>query len=113
MNSLQFNRHRRLRQSGGMRALVRETFLHTEDFIYPIFVLEGENVRNEVPSMPGVYQISLDLLQAEMQEVVDLGIRSVIVFGLPAEKMKLDHQHIVIMELCNVRFSKLKVNSLI
>ncbi|MGV2470637.1 porphobilinogen synthase, partial [Bacillus subtilis] len=67
-------------------ALVRETFLHTEDFIYPIFVLEGENVRNEVPSMPGVYQMSLDLLQAEMQEVVDLGIRSVIVFGLPAEK---------------------------
>ena len=45
--------------------------------------------------MPGVYQMSLDLLQAEMQEVVDLGIRSVIVFGLPAEKMKLDHQHIV------------------
>ncbi|WP_237979584.1 porphobilinogen synthase [Bacillus thuringiensis] len=86
MNSLQFNRHRRLRQSGNMRALVRETFLHTEDFIYPIFVLEGENVRNEVPSMPGVYQMSLDLLQAEMQEVVDLGIRSVIVFGLPAEK---------------------------
>lgn len=42
MNSLQFNRHRRLRQSRGMRALVRETFLHTEDFIYPIFVLEGE-----------------------------------------------------------------------
>lgn len=86
MNSLQFNRHRRLRQSGNMRALVRETFLHTEDFIYPIFVLEGENIRNEVPSMPGVYQVSLDLLQAEMQEVVDLGIRSVIVFGVPAEK---------------------------
>ena len=62
--------------------------------------------------MPGVYQMSLDLLQAEMQEVVDLGIRSVIVFGLPAEKMKLDHQHIVIMELYNVLFSKLKVISL-
>ncbi|MEH6891644.1 porphobilinogen synthase [Bacillus sp. JJ864] len=86
MNPLQFNRHRRLRQSANMRALVRETHLHTEDFIYPIFVLEGENKRNEVPSMPGVYQISLDHLQAEMQEVVDLGIRSVIVFGLPAEK---------------------------
>lgn len=86
MNPLQFNRHRRLRQSASMRALVRETHLHTEDFIYPIFVLEGENKRNEVPSMPGVYQISLDHLQAEMQEVVDLGIRSVIVFGLPAEK---------------------------
>ncbi|WP_242219919.1 porphobilinogen synthase [Bacillus cereus group sp. BfR-BA-01380] len=86
MNPLQFNRHRRLRQSANMRAIVRETHLHAEDFIYPIFVLEGENKRNEVPSMPGVYQISLDHLQAEMQEVVDLGIRSVIVFGLPAEK---------------------------
>lgn len=55
--------------------------------------------------------MSLDLLQAEMQEVVDLGIRSVIVFGLPAEKMKLDHQHIVIMELYNVLFNKLKAIS--
>ncbi|CAM4145161.1 delta-aminolevulinic acid dehydratase [Bacillus manliponensis] len=86
MNSLQFSRHRRLRNSAGMRALVRETHLRPEDFIYPIFVLEGERVRNEVPSMPGVYQISLDFLHEEMAEVAALGIRSVIVFGLPAEK---------------------------
>lgn len=86
MNSLQFSRHRRLRNSTGMRALVRETHLRPEDFIYPIFVLEGERVRNEVPSMPGVYQISLDFLHEEMAEVEALGIRSVIVFGLPAEK---------------------------
>ncbi|MFC0270185.1 porphobilinogen synthase [Metabacillus herbersteinensis] len=83
---LQFSRHRRLRQSAGMRSLVRETYLHTEDLIYPLFVVEGENKRNEIPSMPGVYHISLDHLNKEMQEVVDLGIKSVILFGVPDEK---------------------------
>ncbi|GGE75935.1 porphobilinogen synthase [Priestia taiwanensis] len=83
---LQFQRHRRLRQSANMRALVRETYLHKEDFIYPVFVLDGENVKNEVPSMPGVYQMSLDVLKEDIAEAVALGIKSVIVFGLPAEK---------------------------
>ncbi|KKB35107.1 porphobilinogen synthase [Bacillus thermotolerans] len=83
---LQFKRHRRLRQSAGMRALVRETHLHTEDFIYPLFVAEGENIKNEVPSMPGVYNLSLDRLKEEMDEVVSLGIKSVILFGVPKEK---------------------------
>ncbi|MDT2045300.1 porphobilinogen synthase [Priestia flexa] len=86
MTLLQFNRHRRLRRSDSMRALVRETHLKPEDFIYPIFVIEGENKRNPVQSMPGVEQVSLDLLSGEMQELVDLGIQSVIVFGVPAEK---------------------------
>lgn len=86
MTLLQFNRHRRLRRSDSMRALVRETHLQPEDFIYPIFVIEGENKRNAVQSMPGVDQVSLDLLSREMQELVDLGIQSVIVFGVPAEK---------------------------
>ncbi|PLT30179.1 porphobilinogen synthase [Peribacillus deserti] len=88
MNELQFNRHRRLRTSKNMRALVRETFLRTEDFIYPIFVVEGTNVKNEISSMPGVYQISLDVLEAEMNEVVSLGIKSVILFGVPEEDHK-------------------------
>ncbi|MBN8432587.1 porphobilinogen synthase [Priestia flexa] len=86
MTLLQFNRHRRLRRSDSMRALVRETHLQPEDFIYPIFVIGGENKRNAVQSMPGVDQVSLDLLSREMQELVDLGIQSVIVFGVPAEK---------------------------
>ncbi|USY54630.1 porphobilinogen synthase [Bacillus sp. 1780r2a1] len=86
MTLLQFNRHRRLRRSDSMRALVRETHLKPEDFIYPIFVIEGGNKRNPVQSMPGVEQVSLDLLSGEMQELVDLGIQSVIVFGVPAEK---------------------------
>lgn len=92
MKDLQFNRHRRLRNSDNMRSLVRETYLHKEDFIYPIFVVEGENIRNEVPSMPGVFHLSLDLLNAEMGEVTELGIKSVIVFGVPKEKDEVGTQ---------------------
>ncbi|WPK10789.1 porphobilinogen synthase [Lysinibacillus louembei] len=86
MTQLHFQRHRRLRQSTGMRAMVKETYLHKEDFIYPIFVAEGENIKNEVASMPGVFQLSLDNLGAELDEIVALGIPAVILFGLPAEK---------------------------
>ncbi|WP_456278092.1 porphobilinogen synthase [Bacillus sp. AK128] len=81
-----FNRHRRLRQSSNLRSMVRETHLHTEDFIYPIFVVEKENVKQEVPSMPGVYHLSLDFLLEEVKEVVELGIKSIILFGVPNEK---------------------------
>jgi porphobilinogen synthase len=86
MNHLSFKRHRRLRNSSGLRSMVRETHLHVEDFIYPIFVVEGTGIKNEVPSMPGVYHLSLDLLNQEMDEVQSLGIPSVIVFGVPNEK---------------------------
>jgi porphobilinogen synthase len=81
-----FDRHRRLRRSAPLRAMVRETHLHKEDFIYPIFVVEKENVRHEVPSMPGVFHLSLDLLLKEIQEVVALGIKSIILFGVPNDK---------------------------
>ena len=86
MMDLTFDRHRRLRQTASMRALVRETQLHVDDFIYPLFVAEGEGVRNEVPSMPGVFQLSIDQLKKELDEVVGLGIKSVILFGLPDVK---------------------------
>ncbi|WP_110111514.1 porphobilinogen synthase [Bacillus sp. CGMCC 1.16541] len=92
MKHLEFARHRRLRHSENMRALVRETHLHADDFIYPIFVVEGENKCNAVQSMPGVYQLSLDLLNDDIQEAVDLGIKSVIVFGVPAEKDEVGSQ---------------------
>lgn len=92
MKELQFTRHRRLRTSDNMRALVRETYLNKEDLIYPIFVVEGENVKKEVPSMPGVFHLSLDLLHAEMAEVHELGIKSVIVFGVPNEKDEVGTQ---------------------
>ncbi|TWM20605.1 Delta-aminolevulinic acid dehydratase [Bacillus paralicheniformis] len=81
-----FQRHRRLRTTAGMRKLVRETELRASDFIYPIFVTEEENVKSEVPSMPGVFQLSLDRLKEEMEEVAGLGIQSVIVFGVPEHK---------------------------
>jgi porphobilinogen synthase len=86
MKNLQFDRHRRLRQTANMRALVRETHLHVDDLIYPVFAIEGEQVKQEVPSMPGVFQLSLDYLAEEIQEVVNLGIKAVIVFGVPAKK---------------------------
>ncbi|KMK93980.1 porphobilinogen synthase [Rossellomorea marisflavi] len=92
MSELQFNRHRRLRQTENMRALVRETHLRKEDLIYPLFVVEGENIRRPVPSMPDVYHISMDNLQAEMDEIVSLGIKSIILFGVPAEKDEMGSQ---------------------
>ena len=86
MTELYFQRHRRLRQSAAMRALVKETYLQKEDFIYPLFIIEGENIKNPVSSMPGVYQLSLDKLNAEVDEIVELGIQAVLLFGIPAEK---------------------------
>ncbi|MDN4494529.1 porphobilinogen synthase [Ureibacillus aquaedulcis] len=86
MTELNFRRHRRLRSSQAMRSMVKETYLHKEDLIYPIFVMEGENIKNPVNSMPGVFQFSLDTLNAEVDEVVEFGIPAVILFGLPAQK---------------------------
>ncbi|WP_102345376.1 porphobilinogen synthase [Bacillus sp. Marseille-P3661] len=86
MENLNFKRHRRLRATTTMRSIVRETFLRKEDLIYPLFVIEGENIKNEVQSMPGVFQLSLDLLNEEVDSVVELGIPAVILFGIPAEK---------------------------
>ncbi|HLR03039.1 MAG TPA: porphobilinogen synthase [Virgibacillus sp.] len=86
MNTSSFKRHRRLRSSAAMRSLVRETHLTVDDFIYPLFVAEGEHVKNEVLSMPGVYQLSLDYLEAEMTEIAQLGIKSVLLFGVPVHK---------------------------
>ncbi|WP_175639853.1 porphobilinogen synthase [Metabacillus schmidteae] len=90
--NIQFTRHRRLRGSDNLRAMVRETHLRTEDFIYPIFVVEGEKKKNEVSSMPGVYHLSLDLLNQEIEEIVSLGIKSIILFGVPDEKDEVGTQ---------------------
>ncbi|AWB45735.1 porphobilinogen synthase [Paenibacillus sp. CAA11] len=79
-------RHRRLRQSAGMRSLVRETVLNVDDFIQPIFVTYGTGIKREIPSMPGVYHFSLDTLEEELKEIVDLGIKSVLLFGIPETK---------------------------
>ncbi|ATP41289.1 porphobilinogen synthase [Solibacillus sp. R5-41] len=102
MTELFFQRHRRLRQSAGMRALVKETYLNKEDLIYPLFIIEGENIKNEVSSMPGVFQLSLDNLATEVDEIVTLGIRAVLLFGIPAEKDAVGtgafHNHGIVQE---------------
>ncbi len=79
-------RPRRLRRTATLRRLVRETLLTPSNFIYPLFIVHGHNVRREVSSMPGVYQLSVDRLVAEADELASLGIPGVILFGLPAVK---------------------------
>src|SRR5690606_23801125 len=79
-------RHRRLRQTAALRHMVKEHQLTKHDLIYPLFVTHGENVKEQIPSMPGVYHISLDLLKAEIEEVVSLGIPAVLLFGVPNYK---------------------------
>jgi porphobilinogen synthase len=83
---MQFHRHHRLRRNQAIRNMVREHHLRVEDLIYPLFVVEGKNRKEEIPSMPGVYHFSLDRLNEEVQEVVSLGIPSIILFGVPNEK---------------------------
>lgn len=84
--NLTFDRHRRLRHTNTMRELVRENVLRKEDLIYPIFIVEGEDKRIPVASMPGVNQCSIDHALTDVQEAVSLGIKSIIVFGVPNEK---------------------------
>ena len=79
-------RPRRLRRSEALRELVRETRLSASGFVYPMFVCPGTKVRTEVSSMPGIYQQSVDQLLEECREVAGLGIRAVILFGLPEKK---------------------------
>jgi porphobilinogen synthase len=79
-------RLRRLRRSETMRALVRETRLSPDMFVMPLFVCEGEGVRREVPSMPGVYNLSVDEAVKEVEGARGDGIRSVLLFGLPDRK---------------------------
>ncbi|MFA4965827.1 MAG: porphobilinogen synthase [Thermoleophilia bacterium] len=79
-------RMRRLRRTPAIRDMMRETTLKIDDLIYPLFVIAGENVRNPISSMPGCYQLSIGNLLTEVREVVQLGIRAVLLFGLPAHK---------------------------
>ena len=79
-------RPRRMRRTEQLRALGRETEVNVRDFIYPLFVVHGTNVREEISSMPGVYHQSLDVLAKEIGEISELKIPAVILFGLPAVK---------------------------
>lgn len=79
-------RPRRLRRTPALRAMVRETQLAPDDFIYPLFVTHGRNVRIPIASMPGVFQFSVDQLAAEAEELAMLGVPAVVLFGIPAAK---------------------------
>jgi porphobilinogen synthase len=74
------------RKTAEIRDAVRETHLQVSDFIYPLFIEEGTNIKKEIVSMPGIFRYSIDQIDAELQEVVDLGIKSVILFGIPLHK---------------------------
>ncbi len=80
------DRTRRLRSSEALRDMVRENHVRVDELIYPIFVIEGENICNPVNSMPGINQYSIDRLSYELDRVVEAGIKSVLLFGIPAHK---------------------------
>lgn len=79
-------RMRRLRRTQNIRNMVQEVQLNMNDYIYPIFVIEGQDIKNEIPSMPGIYQFSLDHLLEEVQRAVDVGVIAIMLFGIPAKK---------------------------
>lgn len=81
-----FIRTRRLRQSAALRAFAREHTIAISDLIYPLFVIAGEGIRHEISSMPGQYQLSLDNLDAEIDDLMALGIPAIFLFGIPMEK---------------------------
>ncbi|WP_238905320.1 porphobilinogen synthase [Clostridium sp. YIM B02506] len=79
-------RGRRLRVNKATRALVRENSLSSDDFIYPIFVVEGENIKNEISSLPGNYHYSIDRLEEVVKEVKEAKVRGLMLFGIPEHK---------------------------
>ncbi len=79
-------RMRRLRSSGAMRSLVQETRIHRQQLVYPIFVTEGENLKNPVASMPGIFQYSIDRLDELCEEIRERGVQNLLIFGIPAHK---------------------------
>ncbi len=80
------HRHRRLRESAAIRQLVAENKLHLDDFIYPLFAVNGEGVRDEIGSLPGNYHMSVDMMLEEVAEISELGIKGILLFGLPDSK---------------------------
>ena len=84
-----FYRARRLRRTSTLRAMVRETHVRPADFIYPLFIVHGHDIKEPIPSMPGVDRFSVDRIAEEVREVSALGIPAVILFGIPDKKDEL------------------------
>ncbi|MDD2402434.1 MAG: porphobilinogen synthase [Clostridia bacterium] len=87
--SFPYTRMRRLRKSSVLRNMVREVEFSTNDLIYPMFVTHGKGIKNPVESLPGIYQFSIDTLLFELENVVNAGIPSIILFGIPEKKDSL------------------------
>ena len=83
-----FNRNRRLRNKESLRNLIRETSLHPHDFIAPLFVVEGSNIKEEISSMPNYFRLSLDNIKKEINELWSMGVQAVLVFVKVPEKLK-------------------------
>lgn len=79
-------RMRRLRVNENMRSLVRETSVEISDLVYPIFVEEGENIAEPIPSMPGIKRYSIDRIDEELDRVAESGVKSLLIFGIPKHK---------------------------
>ncbi len=85
------NRNRRLRTKESLRNLIRETSLHPHDFIAPLFVVEGSNVKQEITSMPNYYRLSLDNILVEVKELSSIGVQAVLLFAKIPENLKDNH----------------------
>lgn len=79
-------RPRRLRANENIRSMVRETHLNADSLVYPMFVVEGKGIKREIPSMPGNYHFSVDTLVEEVRKLIDLGLKSILLFGIPNHK---------------------------
>lgn len=88
MSNFPYTRSRILRKSASIRDMVRETNLSANDFIVPLFIIEGTGIKEEILPMPGYYRFSLDTLQQEIQEIVDLGLKSVLLFVKVPDELK-------------------------
>lgn len=85
-----FVRTRRLRKNALLRDMVKNTDINvSQDLIYPLFIAEGENIKEEIAFMPGQYRYSLDNLEEELRDLLSLGIRAILLFGIPLEKDEL------------------------
>ena len=79
-------RMRRLRVNEAMRSLVRENSVSKYDLVYPVFLIEGENIKNPVDSMPGIYQWSIARFDEELERILTAGIKAILIFGIPKHK---------------------------
>jgi len=86
------NRMRRLRVNEAMRSLVRETSIEKSDLVYPIFIIEGDNIKNPIDSMPGIYQYSIDRFEEELDRILGVGVGAILIFGIPANKDEVGSQ---------------------